>query len=143
MTWSLTARRLIRARRERVFAAWTDPAQLVRWWGPVGVSCPRAEVDLRVGGDYRIHNVLPDGGVVVIRGRFEVVRPPEELVYSWRIEPATESSERVTVRFERRGEATEVVVLHERIGSAQAREQHLAGWHGCLEGLQGWLAAQG
>jgi uncharacterized protein YndB with AHSA1/START domain len=29
--------------------AWSDPEQLRQWWGPVGFSCPRADVDFRVG----------------------------------------------------------------------------------------------
>src|SRR5262249_47241843 len=46
----LIVRRVIRAPVERVFAAWTEPAHLVRWWGPAPVVCCGAEVDLRVGG---------------------------------------------------------------------------------------------
>jgi uncharacterized protein YndB with AHSA1/START domain len=46
---SLLIRRTIRAPIDRVFAAWTEPAQIVSWWGPEGVSCPGAEVDLRPG----------------------------------------------------------------------------------------------
>lgn len=43
-----------RASPERIFDAFTDPEQLVRWWWPEGFTCPAAEVDLRVGGTYRI-----------------------------------------------------------------------------------------
>ena len=35
---------------ERVWAAWTEPADLRAWWGPTGFTCPRAEADVRVGG---------------------------------------------------------------------------------------------
>ena len=35
---------------ERVWAAWTTPADLREWWGPEGFTCPRAEADIRVGG---------------------------------------------------------------------------------------------
>ena len=30
--------------------AWSDPEQIRPWWGPVGFTCPRADVDFRVGG---------------------------------------------------------------------------------------------
>jgi uncharacterized protein YndB with AHSA1/START domain len=30
--------------------AWCDPALIRGWWGPAGFSCPRADVDFRVGG---------------------------------------------------------------------------------------------
>ena len=34
---SLEIKRFINAPRDRVYAAWTDPAQLKQWWGPEGV----------------------------------------------------------------------------------------------------------
>jgi uncharacterized protein YndB with AHSA1/START domain len=138
---SLVVRRLIAAPAARVFAAWTQPAHLERWWGPRGVSCVGAEVDLRVGGRYRIGNRDPDGRVVWISGEFELVAPPHKLVYTWRIEPGAGEPERVTVRFEPRGEATEVIVVHERLASAASRDLHARGWEGCLEGLAEHLRA--
>jgi uncharacterized protein YndB with AHSA1/START domain len=57
------------------------------------------------------------------------------LVYSWRVEPET-MSERVTVRFERRRDGTEVIVVHERIAERAARDQHEHGWQDCLDGLE-------
>lgn len=42
------------APRERVFAAWTEPLQLARWFGPRGMSVPVCEIDLRVGGRWRL-----------------------------------------------------------------------------------------
>jgi len=132
---TLFVRRTIRARAERVFAAWTQPEQLRAWWGPRPVTCAGAEVDLRVGGRYRIDNLLPDGSTVVIEGEFELVEPPHKLVYSWRMGEGSEHS-RVTVLFEQRGEATEVSVLHERVPSIPARDSHERGWIGCLDGLE-------
>ena len=35
------------ARPERVFQALTDPAELVRWWGPEGFTVPECELDVR------------------------------------------------------------------------------------------------
>ena len=49
--------RLIKAGRDRVFAAWTDPAILKQWWGPGPITCPEAHIDLREGGTYRIEVV--------------------------------------------------------------------------------------
>ena len=134
----LVVRRSINATVARVFDAWTEPEQLRRWWGPAPVKCSGAEVDLRVGGQYRIGNLLPDGKVLWIVGEFEVVEPPHVLVYSWRIEreaglPADVS--RVTVRFQAVDQGTEVLIVHERIDSEATRIDHEKGWHGCLDGL--------
>lgn len=132
---TLVVRRTIQASAEKLFAAWTEPLQLKMWWGPKGVHCIGAEVDLRVGGKYRIGNQLPDGTVLWIVGEFEWIERPRKLVFSWRLEGVESAPERVTVQFEPVGDATEVVVTHERIATRQLREQHEQGWIGCLEGL--------
>jgi uncharacterized protein YndB with AHSA1/START domain len=138
---SLEVRRTIRAPAERLFAAWTEPARLMQWWGPAGVRCTGAEIDLRVGGAYRIANLFPDGNVLWIAGAFEEIARPHRLVYSWRLEPGVQPEERVTVRFERRDDATEVIVLHERIATPELRDRHAHGWNGCLDGLERFLTA--
>jgi uncharacterized protein YndB with AHSA1/START domain len=140
---TLVIRRRIDAVAERVFDAWTRPEHLRHWWGPEGVRCPEASVDLRPGGAYRIANEFEDGRVLWISGEFEVVEPPRKLVYSWRLEPWRGEPERVTVSFEPMGDATEVVVTHERISDAKVREEHEAGWQGCLAGLEKYLASKG
>ena len=132
---TLIVRKTIRATAERLFAAWTTEAQLKQWWGPQGVKCIDAEVDLRKGGRYRIGNQFPDGKILWISGEFEAIEAPRKLVYSWRIEPDTAGVERVTVQFEPQGENTEVIVTHERIASEELRNMHQQGWVGCLEGL--------
>ena len=137
---TLIVRKTIRAKAERLFAAWTNSEQLKEWWGPEGVKCIDAEVDLRKGGRYRIANQMPDGKVLWISGEYEVIEPPHKLVYTWGIEPETKGSERVTVQFVASGEYTEVIVMHERIASEELREMHQQGWVGCLEGLAKFVA---
>ena len=50
----LVIERTLKSSPERVFDAFTDPDQLTKWWWPTGFACPAAEVDLRVGGKYRL-----------------------------------------------------------------------------------------
>jgi uncharacterized protein YndB with AHSA1/START domain len=132
---TLIVRRLIKASPEKLFAAWTRPEQLMQWWGPQGVQCSAAEIDLRAGGAYRIANRFSDGTLVWIAGRFELVEPPARLVYSWKLETQTGPAERVTVRFEPRNGSTEVIVTHERIADEATRAGHESGWAGCLDKL--------
>jgi len=139
---TLIVRKTIRATAERLFAAWTTAEQLRQWWGPQGVKCIDAEVNLRKGGRYRIGNHFPDGKILWISGEFEVIEAPRKLVYTWRIEPDTTSVERVTVQFEAQGENTEVIVTHERIANEGLRERHQQGWVGCLEGLARFAEGQ-
>jgi uncharacterized protein YndB with AHSA1/START domain len=138
---TLTTRRRIRADAARLFEMWTQPAHLRNWWGPEGVTCSEAHVDLRVGGRYRIANRFADGKVLWISGEFESVEPPRQLVYSWRLESGPPVRERVTVRFEAQDGGTEVVVIHERIADEALRRQHAGGWEGCLAGLEKYATA--
>jgi uncharacterized protein YndB with AHSA1/START domain len=140
---TLVVRKTIRATPERLFSAWTEPEQLRKWWGPEGVACVDPEVDLRVGGHYRIGNQLPDRRILWIVGEFEVVEPPRRLTYTWRLEGISEASERVSVHFEAHGDATEVIVTHEKIANESLRDQHRQGWQGCLDGLAEYLRGSG
>lgn len=133
----LIVRRTIAATPERLFKAWTTPEQLLAWWGPQGVRCTLAELDLRVGGRYCLGNELPDGQVLHISGEFTRVEPFHILAYTWSLDSAepSDTTEQVTVRFNSQDSGTEVVVVHERIRDAQARRTHESGWQGCLHGL--------
>jgi uncharacterized protein YndB with AHSA1/START domain len=132
----LVVRRRIEADARRLFEAWTQPEYLRSWWGPKSVRCLEAEVDLRVGGRYRIVNGLPDGTQIVIDGTFMAVEAPRRLVYTWTVTPGEGERELVTVCFDSLSDAiTEVVVTHERIASPRLRDSHRAGWDGCLDGL--------
>jgi uncharacterized protein YndB with AHSA1/START domain len=141
-TITLVVRRTIHATAGELFGAWTQPEHLKRWWGPRHVRCVDAEIDLRVGGTYRIGNQLPDGKLLWIFGEFEVVDPPHKLVYTWRVDPQSHVSERVAVQFEPQGDATEVIVVHERIPNAAMRDKHQQGWDGCLDGLADYLSRE-
>ncbi len=54
--------RLIRAPRERVWTAWTEPDQLGQWWGPAGFSLTTELFEFRVGGHwvFTMHGPDPD-----------------------------------------------------------------------------------
>jgi uncharacterized protein YndB with AHSA1/START domain len=66
--------------RERVWAAWTDPQQVSRWWGPKGWSSGTNRIDLRVGGKYIFNMQMPDGQNVWSCGRYLDIVPLERLV---------------------------------------------------------------
>lgn len=137
---TISMTRIIKAPPESVFEAWTTPSLLMKWWGPAGVECTGAEIDLREGGAYRIANRHADGSVTWISGVFERIRPPDELVYSWNIGVPAADDSRVTVEFRSHREGTELVLTHERLGDG-VREMHVQGWTGCLDGLQRLFAA--
>jgi uncharacterized protein YndB with AHSA1/START domain len=65
MTWApereIVLCRVIAAPRERVFTAWTDPKQIVQWFGPDGFTVETLECDIRPGGRWRFIYTGPDG----------------------------------------------------------------------------------
>jgi len=134
---TLRLTRTLAAPRERVFRAWTEPEELRRWFGPDGYATPSAEVDLRVGGKYRLGmRKLPDGEVFYLVGTFREVRPPERLVYTWVWEGSPEMGETlITVEFRTRGKVTEVRLTHELFPTAKVRDDHEKGWGSCLDKL--------
>ncbi|MDH3694304.1 MAG: SRPBCC domain-containing protein [Gammaproteobacteria bacterium] len=132
---SLLIRRLIPASPERVFRAWTNPDELKKWWGPKDVRCLSAEVDLQIGGQYRISNELADGKVLWITGEFETIERPHLLIYTWTVETELQTTERVCVQFEAHEQGTEIILKHELIPTSALRGQHQQGWFGCMDGL--------
>ncbi len=134
---TLRITRTFAAPREKVFRAWTDPNELKKWWGPVGYASPTAEMDLRVGGKYRLGmRRLPEGDSFYLIGIYREVRPPEKLVYTWRWESEPERGETlVTVEFRARSSSTEVVVTHELFPNQKMRDDHDKGWNRCLDWL--------
>ena len=74
--------RVFDAPRELVFEAWTDPRHLARWWGPKGFTNPVCEVDLKVGGAWRIVMRARDGVEYPCGGVYREIVPPERLVFT-------------------------------------------------------------
>jgi uncharacterized protein YndB with AHSA1/START domain len=71
----MTLTRVIAATPAQVWDAWTNPAILPRWFGPVGYSCTTKEIDLRTGGIWRFDMLGPDGTVWPNRHRFTRYTP--------------------------------------------------------------------
>ncbi len=95
----------------RVWAAWTDPAQLAQWWGPRGFTITTHHRDLRVGGmwDYTMHG--PDGTDWPNFTRYLEVEPGVRLVYDHGATSAdTAPMFRVTSTFRALGERTELTI---------------------------------
>ena len=79
---SLEIKRFIRAPRDRVYAAWTDPAQLKKWFGPEKVETRNLIADVRVGGQFRWDLTNPEGKEITISGEYrEVLARQEDRVH--------------------------------------------------------------
>ena len=76
-----TITRTFDASRDRVWAAWTDPARLAAWFGPKETTGTVLEFDFRPGGLWRGRMDAPDGSAMYSKFVFEQIDPPEQLVW--------------------------------------------------------------
>jgi uncharacterized protein YndB with AHSA1/START domain len=126
-----------------VFQAWTRAEELKQWFAPgPDFSIPIVEIDLRVGGHYRIGMQAPGRAVSVATGIYEEITPPARLVFTWRWAeaPADTPTTRVTVEFRPKDGGTELILVHDNFSDANDRDQHEAGWVGCLNQLDRTLS---
>ena len=134
---SLRIERTYDATPEEVFDAWTTPEVLRRWWAvhPDGTT-PVAEVDLRVGGRYRLSMEGPDGERHTVQGEYSEVDRPHRLVYSWVWELDAGGlglASTVAVEFRANGERTTVVLEHTGLPDSGSRDRHAQGWAACMD----------
>jgi len=78
----LTVSRVINASVARVWRAWTDPAEVAKWWGPYGFKSDSSARDFKVGGTWRHTMVGPDGKEYLNLARFEEIVPQERIVFT-------------------------------------------------------------
>lgn len=143
---SLQLTHQFRGKLARVYRAWTNPSELAKWFGPVGYTKTVLEFDLRVGGAYRFEMQNPEGNSAYLTGTYQTILPEEKLVYTWRWEDWGQEIEDslVTVEFHDRGDATEIVVTHEKLAHEAAVAGQKYGWTSTLEGsLQKYLEQEG
>lgn len=136
---SLQVKRFIKTSRERVFAAWTTPSQVQRWFGPATCQVLDAQIDLRVGGAYQFRVFNDPHGEMTVSGEYREIVAPEKLVFTWRWldDPDWENLKSVvTVEFVEVEGGTEVRLTHDGLPSGESADRHEHGWNGCLDKLQ-------
>ncbi|HEY6327437.1 MAG TPA: SRPBCC domain-containing protein [Candidatus Cybelea sp.] len=134
----LVLRRTYDAPRERLYEAWTTPQILKEFFAPGDVKVEDVQIDLRVGGGYRMAFKMPDGEVWCVRGTYRELRAPERIVCTWSWEeddPALERETLLTLEFLERDSQTELVLKHELFRDSEQRDSHEHGWTEILEAL--------
>jgi len=102
-----------------VFEAWTRPELFKQWWVPksMGMSLLSCEMDVRVGGGYRLVFDLGDSKSMAFFGRYLEVAPHSRLV--WTNDEGGDDGPVTTVTFEEKAGKT-LLVLHELHSSKEA-----------------------
>jgi len=139
---SLEIKRFIKAAPDRVYAAWTDSAQLKGWWGPEGVITRSLTADVRVGGKYRWDLTSPEGEEMSAFGEYRELIPGKKIVLTWKWDDDEAWEDRtslVTVEFSDRDGGTELLFKHAQLPSEESRDRHNEGWNSLLDRLEEFL----
>lgn len=139
---ALQFRRTYNTSREEVFAAWTEPARMREWLCPAGASIPYIEVDLRVGGLFRI-DMQSEHGTYSHTGEYREIIRPEKLVFTWSSINTHHKETLVTVELVQQGRQTELVLTHEGLPDKKVQEMHAMGWNSILDKLTSQVASLG
>ena len=138
---SLTIKRRINGPPAAVYAAWTEPEKIARWFGPgPDDEVLLAEADPRVGGDFRVVFRGPDGEEHDCRGVYREAVPGEKLSLTWYWRTMPERESLLTVSLKPDGGGTMLTLLHERFADQPARDAHESGWAGALDKLAALFA---
>ena len=139
---SLTLTRRLKAATDKVYAAWADAEKLAQWFGPAEVKAGsvKAEMDVRVGGRYRISFEGDNGEYHEVGGVYRDVVPNERLVFSWAWHSTPERESLVTVQLKPDGAGTLLTFRHEQFVDQTARDNHERGWTELFEKLERYLA---
>ena len=150
---SLQFNQFIPAPCDSVFAAWTNPDMLKKWFAPGNMSVPRLSSDLRPGGAYRIelqgtiatHNgeqsLREEDPVMVAEGIYTVLVPGAQLSYTWAgsWNPVEESH--VTVSLFEGPQGTTLTLDHHGFHSEQSLAAHRSRWRSSLAKLRKLFSA--
>jgi uncharacterized protein YndB with AHSA1/START domain len=140
---SLTLKRRLSAPPAMVFAAWTEPERIARWFGPEEAEVLRAETDVRVGGRFRVVMRTTDGEEHDVSGVYREIVSDQKLVFSWAWRSTPERESLVTVLIKPDGDGSLLTLIHEQFFDELARDRHQYGWTGALEKLARYLASPG
>jgi uncharacterized protein YndB with AHSA1/START domain len=150
-TREMVVTRVVDAPVAAVWRAWTEPEQVMRWWGPAGFSSPLARMDVREGGTSLVCMRSPAGQDLYNTWTYRTVAPPRRLEFVHRfadehgtpLDPAelglpvdvpAEVPHRVT--FDPLGDdRTRLTVTESGYTSARTVEISRAGMEQCLDKL--------
>ncbi|WP_315837554.1 SRPBCC domain-containing protein [Bradyrhizobium prioriisuperbiae] len=139
---SLTLARRLNASPAKVFAAWTDPEKIIHWFGPSQtiVGSVKAEMDVRVGGGFRISFNTDDGDYHQVGGKYREVVRDQRLVFSWAWHSTPERESVVTVTIKPDGNGSLLTLNHGQFFDQAAADGHKRGWTGTLDKLEKMFA---
>jgi uncharacterized protein YndB with AHSA1/START domain len=134
----LEIERVLSAPPPIVFAAFSDPNELAKWWGPEGFTIPSLDYHPRVGEAYRIEMQPPEGDPFYLTGEFEEVDSPTRLAFTfaWEDPDPDDVETVVTLSFQDLTGSTEVAMTQSPFKTESRRALHRDGWGDSFDKLQ-------
>ena len=125
--------RVFDAPHELVWEAWTDPQQVVQWWGPTGFTTTTHEMEVRPGGVWRFIMHGPDGTDYPNKIVYTEVVRPKRLAFTHGSANESESGQfQVTVTFTDQGGKTRFT-MRSLFASVEERDK-VVREYGAIEG---------
>lgn len=142
---------------EAVWKAWTEPEQVMKWWGPTGFTSPRCQIDFREGGKFVFHMRAPkemNNADFYTAGVYKKIVQAEFIEFTQglsdkdgnKIDPATmgmpaDFPEEIPslLAFKRVGEKTELTAIEYGWTLGQMRDMSKLGLEQCLDKLDASL----
>ena len=120
---------------ERVFDAWLDPGSARRWLFATSTGeMVQAEIDPRVGGQWRLVERRPTGDAVH-RGTYLTIDRPRRLAFTFAVDEESEG-DRVSVDIAEADEGCELTLVHAMSAEwADYAQKTIEGWSAILEAL--------
>jgi len=130
-----------RSSPEKVFRAWTEPEEVISWFGRAPGSLERAHIDLRVGGEWRFEFDSAKETYSAVTGEYLEIQDNALLKFSWRHERmedgelTSSATSHVSVLFEPQGDGTLLTVKHAGVATSEARRNVAGGWSAALSSM--------
>ena len=129
--------RQIAARPELVFEALSTPQGIAQWFGPDAGPVLIAEMNLQVGGRYKVRFRMLDNTEHECSGEILEVERPARLAMSWQwLGREADGASRVEFQLRPTPQGTELVFTHTQLPSDQSAREHQQGWNGSFDKLE-------
>ena len=137
---SVTLVRRIKARPSIVFEALTTPEGITSWWGPDAGPVLLADLDVRVGGRFKVRFRMLDGREHESIGEYLEVAPHKRLVMSWQWTLGGGPDEagnvsRLEFHLKPIDIGTELTLTHAQLTTEASSANHERGWTGAIDKL--------
>lgn len=139
---TVTTSRDIAASPERVFALWTDPQAMMRWFGKDDMTNIDMAFEAVEGGHWHARARNPAGEVFRILGTVRAVEPARRLLMSWTYEApdgVLGNETELEVQFEPSAKGCRVTINHRRI--LYTPDAFREGWEQSLDRMEGMAAS--